>query len=78
MKVWLKNFQRKGKPEDRELLVVEYLYDKSPFFQEFLQFKEGHLENDLIPYIRYYRQGDFIGESNYVPSRAFLKTFDAA
>lgn len=78
MKVWLKNFQRKGKPQDRELLVVEYLYDKSPFFQEFLQFKEGRLGNDLIPYVRYYRKGELIGESNYVPSRVFLKKFDAA
>lgn len=78
MQVWLKNFQRKGKPDDRELLVVEYLYDKSPFFKEFLQFKEQHLGNDLIPYVQYYRKGELIGESNYVPSRVFIKRFDPA
>ena len=78
MQVWLKNFERKGKPEDKELVVYEYLYDRSPFFPDFLRFKEGRLGNDLIPYIRYYKNGEFIGESNYVPSRVFIKSFDAA
>ncbi len=78
MKVWLGNFERKGKPADMDLMVYEYLYDRSPLFPQFLRFKEERLGNDLIPYIRYYKKGELIGESNYVPSRVFIKSFDAA
>lgn len=78
MQVWLGNFERKGKPADMDVMVYEYLYDRSPFFPEFLRFKEERLENDLIPYIRYYKKGELVGESNYVPSRVFIKSFDAA
>ncbi|MFP4430933.1 MAG: hypothetical protein ACOCW6_03940 [Spirochaetota bacterium] len=78
MQVWLGNFERKGKPENTEIVVYEYLYDRSPSFREFLRFKEERLGNDLIPYVRYYKNGALIGESNYVPSRVFINRFDAA
>lgn len=59
---------------DVDVLVVEY--DRRPFFREMMAFKEGTFANFEIPYVRYYRGGEFVGESNLVfTKRRFLKRF---
>ena len=55
--------------------VYVYIYDRSPLFYDFLDFKETVWKNDIIPYIRYYRDGMFLTESNFVPGDRFLAQF---
>ncbi len=51
------------------ILYVEY--DREPFFQEFMAFKEDSFGNREVPYIRYYRGGKLAAESNFISPQAF-------
>ena len=42
------------------------LYDRLPCMKEFMEFKETIWNNDLIPYLRYYGDGELIATSNFV------------
>ena len=53
-----------------EILYIEY--DKTPWFDEFMAFKETAFDNREIPYVRYYRNGACTGWSNYVALEGFL------
>ncbi|ULQ60934.1 hypothetical protein K7I13_06675 [Brucepastera parasyntrophica] len=53
-----------------ELLYVEY--DKEPFYEEFVHFKETVLKNFEIPYLRFYKNGELTSESNYVSETELL------
>ena len=41
-----------------------------------MNLKEKTWGNYSIPYVRYYRDGDLVNESNFVSRRGFLKRFD--
>jgi hypothetical protein len=56
-----------------ELVVFQLEYNRVDYFREFLRFKEEVLGNQLIPYVRYYRDGRLVGQSNFVSERQFLK-----
>ena len=75
MKVWLESWERKGKPAGGDVTVYRLIYNTVPFRKEFMAFKEQTLGNGNIPYIRYYRNGSFIGDSNGVSAAAFLERF---
>ena len=52
-------------------------YDREPFFDEMKSFKENVFKNAKLPYVRYYRNGNFVGDSNLIfLRRRFLKKFD--
>ena len=78
MNVWLGFMRRRNKPSDLNITVLEYIYDRSPFFGEFMRFKEDHFGNYQIPYIRYYKNGKLVAESNYTTSKDFVKHFEEA
>jgi len=61
------------RPPAQELVVFHLLYNRCDFFQEFLRFKEDVLGNDAIPYVRYYRDGALVAQSNYVSESQFLR-----
>ncbi len=61
---------------DDGLVVYELVYDRLPFFYDFMHFKETRFDNEHIPYVRYYRDGGFVGESNYIGEAAFLGMLD--
>ncbi len=63
-----------GEIRDPDLAIWLYIYDNGDIFEDFLQFKEHVLGNDVIPYLRYYRAGKFLTASNYVDKDQFLKT----
>ena len=58
-----------------EVTVFQLEYNRVDYFQEFLRFKEQVLGNAVIPYVRYYRGGTLVGESNYVGAEGFLDFF---
>ncbi len=64
-----------GELNDQDLAIWSFIYDASDIFDEFLEFKEKVLGNDVIPYLRYYRAGKYLTSTNYVNKESFLKTF---
>jgi hypothetical protein len=58
---------------DGDLAVFHLLYNNVDYSQAFLRFKEGVWRNALIPYVRYYRNGRLVGESNFVSQGQFLR-----
>jgi hypothetical protein len=64
--------------EPSDIDVYVFIYDRSPLFREFLEFKENVWENDLVPYVRYYRNGKLKDESNFLAVPAFLNRFNDA
>ncbi len=63
MKVFLADFS------GSEVYYLEY--DRTDYADIFRRFKEDVLGNDLIPYIRYYRNGILTKVSNAVPEDVF-------
>jgi hypothetical protein len=58
---------------DRDGLSILYFeYDKVPWFDELMAFKEQSFNNREIPYVRYYQDGKCTAQSNYVSLEGFL------
>jgi hypothetical protein len=51
------------------ILTLEY--DRERFYEDFLAFKERVLGNHEVPYVRYYRNGALVGESNFISAQGF-------
>jgi hypothetical protein len=47
-------------------------YDREPWFDDFMAFKEDIFGNREIPYVRYYRGGQYLRDSNYIAFEGFL------
>lgn len=60
----------------QEAAVFFLEYDKTDFFDEFRGFKEETFGNDEIPYVRYYRSGKLVAQSNAVPEEQFRSNFE--
>jgi hypothetical protein len=78
MKSYLPELEKAG--DNVTILYVEYdiAYDTEAFFDTFMEFKENTYENREIPYVRYFREGVFSGESNYVSLQGFLHRLNLA
>ncbi len=76
MNVWLNFMEKRERPEDTDITVYQFLYDKVGFFDDFRRFKEQSLGNAEIPFVLYYRDGELIGTTNYVTSRDFVARFE--
>jgi hypothetical protein len=63
---------------DEPGLTVYFVeYDRQPFFHEMMAFKETVFGNYEVPYVRYYRDGKLVAQSNLVfLARKFLKMFN--
>lgn len=74
---WMRAYLENLPETDRErIFYVEY--DKEPFFEEFLAFKEDRLGNREIPYVRFYRDGNHTDTSNFVSKDIFLRRLRAS
>ncbi len=60
-----------GELADCSIYFLEY--DRADFFESFRSFKEEVFKNDQVPYIRYYRKGNLIEESNALSEEEFRK-----
>lgn len=69
---WMRSYLE-GIPESPERKIFFLEYDREPFYEEFLAFKEEVLGNREIPYVRYYRDGSLSGDGNFVARDGFLK-----
>ena len=73
----LRQMERDERPADKNIHVFTLVYDQVDYFEEFLTFKERSLGNMLVPYVRYYRDGKLIDQSNYVSPLGFIDRFGA-
>jgi hypothetical protein len=69
---WMRSYLE-GLPPDPAFAVFYVEYDREEFFEPFMAFKEDVLGNREIPYVRYYREGRFARESNFIDSGGFLR-----
>lgn len=69
MKKWL--------PQVTDKVQVFYIcYNLKNYSYKIMKVKESIFENDLIPYVRYYKDGQLLGDSNYVEKESFLSAFN--
>lgn len=61
MKTWLDGIETAGTVD-----VYEVEYNRESYFDEFMSFKENTWKNDLVPYLRFYRDGKLVKETNYI------------
>jgi hypothetical protein len=64
MKAYLPDFA-----EQAAIFTVEY--NLLPDFERIMSFKEDVLDNQQVPYVRFYRDGKLVHQSNWVPRAAF-------
>lgn len=73
--IWMNRYlESASEGEDRAVYWIEY--DRECFFDEFMHFKEETFGNRSIPYVRYYRNGVFARESNYIDRGGFLRNLE--
>ncbi|GAB6090212.1 hypothetical protein JCM12856_18050 [Spirochaeta dissipatitropha] len=78
MQRWLHESEKKdGNVPDVDIAVGIVIYNKKPYQNEFMRVKERSWKNALIPYIRYYHNGQLISESNRVSRKDFITRFSA-
>ena len=76
MRLWIDKEARAAAGDGQPVIDVFVLeYDREPFFAEFLAFKEQRFGNTYVPYIRFYRNGRLVQETNYVSKSAFYGVF---
>ena len=51
--------------------IFVLLYNLHPRFGKIRNFKENTFRNHAVPYLRYYRRGVLVGESNYLNKAGF-------
>lgn len=75
MKSYLHKLKKSDIEENENLTVFILEYNRVPWFEEFLRLKERIFQNELVPYVRYYRHGKLFETSNYVSKPGFLAVF---
>lgn len=70
MRTYLHEAEQRAPAGGLSVRFVEY--DKEPFFAEFMAHKEDVFGNRSVPYVRYYRDGAFAGDSNFVSLDVFM------
>lgn len=58
--------------------VYVLIYDEVDYFDEFRAFKEKQFANRSVPYVRYYSDSRYIGDSNQVTRDEFFGRFSDA
>lgn len=58
---------------DLDIDIYYSLYNKSNYFDKFRTFKENIFKNDQVPYLRFYLNGVFKKDSNYISQNSLEK-----
>ncbi len=60
-------------PKDMNVTLITYEYDRSPHFNEFMNFKEGTFRNWEVPYVRLYKKGKLVADGNHLPAGRMIE-----
>lgn len=72
----MKNYLPAAEQRLPGLAVLYVEYDREPFYEDFMAFKENTFNNREIPFVLYYKNGARVSESNYVSLEGFLRRFE--
>lgn len=61
---------------DIDITVFICIYNKIKLYEEFMSFKENIWGNELIPYLRYYKDGKFLKDTNHLPFQRIRRIFE--
>ncbi len=68
MQAWL--------PELEGIEIYYQCYNIKPYSYKLMKVKETVFGNDLIPYIRYYKDGKLVNQTNHVGKEEFISLFE--
>ena len=63
------------KTEENGIKTFYLSYNNKNYYSEFMGVKEETFGNALVPYVRYYKNGNYVDDSNYVSEELFLSNF---
>jgi hypothetical protein len=69
---WMRSYLS-ALPATKGIEIVWVEYDLEDFFEPFMTFKEEIFKNDQVPYVRYYRSGELVAQSNFIDQGGFLR-----
>jgi len=56
---------------DKNMEIFELVYNKTNYYKDFVRFKESTFGNPSVPYLRFYKNGRLVNETNYVNMQRF-------
>ncbi|ACL77727.1 hypothetical protein [Ruminiclostridium cellulolyticum] len=69
MKTWLYD----SADVDVDIDIYELEYNTTDYFEEFKTFKEEQFGNPNVPYLRFYKNGTLIEQTNYISKDRFIE-----
>lgn len=51
---------------NEDIDIYELEYNKEDYFEQFMNFKENHWKSYNVPYLRFYKDGCLIEDTNYI------------
>ena len=72
---WLFMERWLNKTEDKGIKTFYISYNRKSYFNEFMNAKEDTFGNDQVPYVRYYKDGKYLNDSNFISEELFLSNF---
>ena len=60
-----------GAGTSKPLDIYEIVYNKEPYFEEFMRFKETVWNSFYVPYLRFYKKGKLVKETNHISRAEF-------
>lgn len=61
---------------DIDITIFICMYNQTSLYEPFMNFKETVWKNALIPYLRYYKNGSFVKDTNHLPFQRLIKAFE--
>ncbi len=58
---------------NQDIDIYELEYNKVDYFDSFRTFKEDQLGNENVPYLRFYKNGKLIEETNFIGKDRFIE-----
>jgi hypothetical protein len=71
--IWMRSYLDAAAAANPETEIFWIEYDREPFFDDFMEFKENVFGNREIPYVRYYRDGKLTRQSNFIDKGGFAQ-----
>lgn len=65
-----------GLETDKDIEIYELVYNKTDYYNAFMKFKENVFGNSSVPYLRFYKNGKLINETNYISIQKFREILE--
>lgn len=78
LKSWMSGVEKDAEYASQDLDIYEFIYDETTLKGKFISLKENKWKNGTIPYIRYYVNGSFVRDTNFVDKEDFFTQFNAS